>query len=35
MKKRSKKQSGGKGFWGEVAKEFKKNKGAIIGLIIF
>ena len=25
----------GSGFWGEVAKEFKKNKGAIIGLVVF
>ena len=25
----------GSGFWGEVAKEFKKNTGAIIGLVVF
>ena len=24
-----------RGFWGEVAKEFKKNKGAVVGTIVF
>lgn len=33
LKRKSRLNSGG--FWNEVIKEFKKNKGAVIGLIVF
>lgn len=29
------KERGSSGFWGEVLKEFKKNKGAVTGFIVF
>lgn len=35
MAKNTKKKRMGAGFWSEVAKEFKKNKGAMVGLIVF